>query len=243
MRHDAEHAERESDPCPLTRRRVIGLIGALPLIAAPARAQESQEFPLKGDDGAPIQNFRIPAELDPATLPGVVWTGGPSADVILYEFFDYNCGFCRKATREIEAIVAQDRGLRLGLVNNPILSLGSVQAAKVQQGVLKLRGPQAAYDFHLRMFAKRGQSDGPSALAIAKSMGLDVQKIEAAADSETVSQVLSRQARLASSLGMAMTPSFAIAGVGLLGWPGVEALRSIVSNVRKCDHPVCGGKG
>ncbi len=224
-----------------TRRRTLGLIGLLPLMASPARADD--EYPLRGDDGAPIQNFRIPSELDPATLPGVVWKGGKSADVILYEFFDYNCAFCRKAARDVETILARDPNLRLGLVNNPILSLGSVQAAKVQQAVLKLRGPSAAYDFHLKMFTKRGQSDGLSALEVVRSMGLDAKKVEEAADGEIVSQVLSRQARLAASLGMSMTPSFAIAGAGLLGWPGVATLRSIVANARKCDHPVCGDKG
>lgn len=240
MRYDVEPATDADAP---TRRRILGLIGALPLIAAPARAGEGQDYPLRGDEGAPIPNFRIPSELDPATLPGVVWKGRKSADVILYEFFDYNCAFCRKAAREVEAIAAKDAGLRLGLVNNPILSLGSVQAAKVQQAVLRLRGPSAAYDFHLRMFAKRGQSDGRAALDVVRSMGLDAGKVEEAADSETVSQVLSRHARLASSLGMSMTPSFAIAGAGLLGWPGATTLRSIVANARTCDHPVCGDKG
>lgn len=240
MRYDPG---REAAPSPPTRRRMLAALGLVPLLARAAPAWGEQEYPLLADDGAPVGNFRIPSELDPATLPGVVWKGTRSADVILYEFFDYNCGFCRKAAREIDAILAKDSGLRLGLINDPILSLGSVQAAKVQQGVLKLHGPQVAYDFHLKMFAKRGQSDGLSALATVKAMGLDARKIEEAADSETVTQVLSRQARLASSLGMSMTPAFAIAGVGLLGWPGVKALRSIVSNARKCDRPVCGEKG
>jgi len=40
---------------------------------------------------------------------------------------------------------------------------------------------------------------------------------------------------------MEMTPSFAIASVGLLGWPGKASLRGIIANARKCDHPVCGG--
>lgn len=240
MRYDAG---RDAALSPPTRRRILAALGFLPFFARSAPAWGEQEYALTADDGAPIQNFRIPSELDPAALPGVIWKGGQSADVILYEFFDYNCGYCRKAAREMDAVLAKDSGLRLGLINDPILSLGSVQAAKVQQGVLKLHGPQVAYDFHLKMFAKRGQSDGPSALATVKSMGLDAKKIEEAADSETVTQVLSRQARLASSLGMSMTPAFAVASVGLLGWPGVKALRSIVSNARKCDRPVCGEKG
>jgi protein-disulfide isomerase len=223
-----------------TRRQALSLIGALPLIAGAARGQEEQEYSLRSDDGAAIRNFRIPAELDPAILPGIVWSGAKSADVVLYEFFDYNCGFCREAARDLDEILRVDKNLRLGLINNAILSIGSVQAAKVQQAVLRLHGPRVASEFHARMFGRRGQGDGASALAVVRDMGLDPKKVEESGDSSAVTGVLTRQARLAASLGMEMTPSFAIAGVGLLGWLGKSALQGIVANARKCDHPVCG---
>jgi hypothetical protein len=222
-----------------TRRTALLMIGAVPFVAASARAADGQWYPLHGDDGSPIQNFRVPAELDPAAAPGIVWKGAETAGVVLYEFFDYNCAYCRKAARDIEQVVASDADLRLGLVNNPVLSLGSVQAAKVQQAVLRLQGPKSAYDFHLRMFAKRGGADGPGALDVARAMGLDAGKIEESADNPIVADVLARQARLSSGLGMGMTPSFVIAGAGLLGWPGAKALRSIVRNARLCGYPAC----
>lgn len=225
-----------------TRRQALQLISVFPLMSKSARAEIAQEFPIQADDGAPVQNFRIPSELDPAILPGIVWNGMKSADVIFYEFFDYNCAFCRKAAREIEAIRAKDSDLRFGLINNAILSIGSIQAAKVQQAILKLRGPQVAYDFHVRMFATHGQSNGASALSIARDLGLDVRKVEETADSAVVTDVLSRQTQLSANLGMSMTPSFVIAGIGILGWPGVKALQSIIANARKCDHPVCDEK-
>jgi len=223
-----------------TRRQALWLIGALPLIAGAARGQEEQEYSLRGDDGAAITNFRIPPELDPATLPGIVWSGARAGDVVLYEFFDYNCGFCREAARDLGEILGDDKNLRLGLINNAILSIGSVQSAKVQQAVLRLHGPRVASEFHARMLGRRGQSDGASALAVVRDMGLDPKKVEESGDSAAVTGVLTRQAKLAASLGMEMTPSFAIAGVGLLGWPGKTALQGIVANARKCDHPVCG---
>ncbi len=226
-----------------TRRQIFGLMAALSMSTLFARAQESLQYPLVADDGAALPNFRVPVELDPATLPGVFWNGRPSSDVILYEFFDYNCGFCRAAAHEIELILASDSRLRLGLINNAILSIGSVQAAKVQQGVLRLHGPKAAYDFHSRMFRKRGQSDGASALGVVRDMGLDPKRIEESGDSSAVSSVLTQQAKRAASLGMEMTPSFVIAGVGLLGWPGPKSLRAIIANSRECDHPVCDSKG
>lgn len=228
-----------------SRRALLGALCALPAIGAPRLfaasppTEDDSAFPLRDDNGAPLRNFRVPSELDPATLPGVVWEGKRDGDLILYEFFDYNCAYCRKAAAEIATIAKSDPDLRLGLVNDAILSVGSVQAAKVQQAVLRLYGPAKAYDFHLRLFAARGGANGQTALATVRAMGLDAAKVEESADSETVGGVVLRQTRLAESLGLAMTPSFIIAGVAILGWPGAKSLRDIIAHARKCDQPVC----
>ena len=127
----------------------------------------------------------------------------------------------------------------MGLVNNAIIGLGSVQSAKVQQGVLKLYGPKRAYDFHKAMFAHRGANDGPVALEIAQSLGLDKAVIETAADGDDVSSVLKRQVKFASGLGFYATPSFMLNGVGILGYPGRESTSRMIAAVRKCDKLAC----
>ncbi len=231
-----------------SRRAALGAIGAISFLAAsPLRAQVDQaqddsNFQLRGERGDLLRNFRIPSELDPASLPGIVWTGRREGDVIVYEFFDYNCPYCRQAARELAAIAASDPNLRLGLINSAILSIGSAQAAKVQQAVLKLYGPAKAYNFHMKLYEARGAITGTTALAAARAMGLDARKVEEEADSETVSQVVSRQTRIAEALGLAMTPSFIVAGTAILGWPGAKAMRDIIKNARKCDQPVCDDK-
>jgi hypothetical protein len=229
-----------TDHIKLTRRRFAAILAFAPIAARAATGGEGQAFDLRADDGDPLTNFRIPAELDPAQLPGVIWAGPESADVSIYEFYDYNCSYCRVAARELDGILRADAGLRLGLVNDPILSLGSVQCAKIQQAVLRLAGPRVAYDFHLRLFTKPGRKDGPFALDLAREMGLDVAKVEESADAKSVSETLARQARLSSALGMATTPSFIVAGVGVLGWPGARSLRAMIADARRCDRPLCG---
>lgn len=223
----------------LSRRNLLQSLCLLCAAVPTTSASADQAFPLKSEDGGALDNFRLPAELDPAQLPGVVWKGAKTADCTLYEFFDYNCGYCRQAAHGLDRLVGKDSGLRLGLVNNPILSIGSVQVAKIQQAILRLHGPDAAYDFHIEMFVWHGQATGPAALDVARSMKLDVRKIEQSADSSSVAEVLSRQAHLAGNAGMAMTPSFVLAGTAILGWPGEGSLREMIAASRKCDHPVC----
>ena len=59
-------------------------------------------------------------------------------------------------------------------------------------------------------------------------------------DAAPIGDVLREQVRLASSLGFEATPSFMIAGVGILGYPGPKAMGRIVTAVRTCEKVVCG---
>jgi len=193
-----------------------------------------------GDDGQPVSNFKLPSEPSLANLRGVLWEGPESADVILIEFFDYNCPFCRKASRDIEGIVGKDKALRIGLVNNAILSLGSVLSARVQQAVLKLYGPTKARAYHIKMLARRGVNDGATAMQTCRDLGLDISKVENAADGDDVLAVLNLQRQTAADLGLIATPSFALNGVGILGYPGSRATKKMVVSARACDMPACG---
>ena len=224
------------------RRTILG--GSLALLTVPlfrraARAQAGSLFPFASDDGKQVYNYRLPSELSTEGLPGVVWTGAPSPDVILVEYFDYNCPFCRKAAVDLDGLLARNPGLKLGLVNNPILSLGSVQAAKVQQAVLRMAGPAKAYAFHKAIYAKHGPIDGPLALEVVGDIGLDAKTVEAAADLPQVGEVIKRQAQLAQALGFEATPSFSVGNVGILGYPGPNAMARVVGSMKACDKLAC----
>ena len=225
-------------------RRSLFLAGAA-LIASSASSQSVAQqgddlLAIMGDDGQPVSNFKLPSEPSLANLRGVLWEGPESADVILIEFFDYNCPFCRKASGDLEAIVGKDKALRIGLVNNAVLSLGSVLSARVQQAVLKLYGPTKARAYHIKMLARRGVNDGATAMQTCQELGLDIKKVEDAANGDDVLAVLNRQRQTAAELGLIATPSFALNGVGILGYPGPRATKKMVVAARSCDMPACG---
>lgn len=207
-----------------------------------AEAQSGEAwYPLKGDDGKPAPNTRLPVELtgEIDQLPGVIWVGSKSAAVTLYEFYDYNCPYCRVAAKDLRQLAKTRPELRIGLINNAILSLGSVQAAKVELALLLLKGPAAAYEFHQRLFGMPGTNDGPRALKVAESLGVPRSQIEGAADHERVSGMLSEQIKLAADLGLAATPSFVAGGVGILGYPGPKMIGRVVTALNKCGEIVC----
>jgi protein-disulfide isomerase len=229
----------------MTRRRILGAAAATLTGAAFGKAAHAQSaeawYPLKDDKGRPVANMRLPVELtlELEELPGIVWIGAESRAQEIVELYDYNCPYCRRAAADLPALLKDVPGLRLGLLNNPILSPQSAQAAKVEMAVLKLKGPDAAYDFHRRLFSRRGAIDGPKALDTAKAIGLDRALVETASDGEDIRAALRDQMRLAASLGAAATPSYVVAGAGLYGYPGPQSLRRILSAVEQCGEVSC----
>jgi protein-disulfide isomerase len=228
----------------INRRRLLAGAAAVAvsgLATSPrARADDAFQFPLVGDDGSRLPNYRLPSQLNTETVPGVLWVGSSSPDVILAEFFDYNCPYCRASAKDIEALVVRDADFRLGLINNAIISPGSAQAAKVMLAVAKVDGAKAAYAFHKRLLGTRGPVDGRVALDLAAKMGHDRKLIESTGDAAPIGDLLRDQVHLASSLGFVATPSFMIAGVGILGYPGPKAMGRIAAAARKCEKVVCG---
>lgn len=221
-----------------TTAAMAGLLAAA--TAGPdAQAQASYLYPLKGDDGRPVVNYRLPSELSVHNIPGVIWIGARRPDVLMTKFFDFNCPYCHRAMNDVAKMVARDKNLRVGLVNNAVLSPASFLAARVQQSVMRLRGPRQAYIFSRRLLKRRGTKDGLAALAEAKRMGLKRAEVEKSANSDVVGKVLVRQIRLAQSLGFVATPSFILNGVGILGYPGPRAMRRMIAEIRKCDKLIC----
>ena len=224
----------------LDRRQLVVSLIASGLGAHPALAQgHGQLYALTSDAGGILPNYRVPPTLDPALLRGMIEVGADNPDVTIYEFFDYRCPWCRAATPEIDALLAATKGVRLALVNNAILSKGSLAAAHVQQAVLKWHGDKVAYGLHQALFADPRLADETRALEIAGQLGCDTDQLRAEIRGTQVADVVARQMRLAADLGLTATPSFVIAGTAVLGWPGGRSLRGMIENVASCDRLVC----
>lgn len=217
----------------MDRRFFIGG-AATALLATTARAED--EF--RGDDGKPAATWRLPSEIS-LDLPGLIVAGGKSPDAMLYEFFDYNCPWCKKSEADLHKLVVADKDFSLILVQNAMLSLGSVQAAKVALAARALYDDRKAYGLHRAMLGHRGPIDGMGALDHAKKLGLDAKKLEEKADGEDMRKQLTMHVQTGRALAMDATPSFAMNGMGVGGWPGPKTIARMVKNVRACERITC----
>lgn len=155
--------------------------------------------------------------------------GNPKGTVTLVEFFDYNCGYCKRAFPDVMKMVESDKDLKLVMKEFPILGPGSVYAARA---ALASRKQGKYWEYHVALMAHEGRIDEGVADQIAEAAGLDVKKLKADMEADEVNQVITRNMQLADSLKIQGTPAFIIDETVIPGAVGFDALAAAVKQVR-----------
>ena len=171
--------------------------------------------------------------------PRNVTLGNKNGDVTFVEFFDYNCGYCKRAMTDMLDLMKADPKLKVVLKEFPVLSDGSVDAAKVAVAV-RMQDPGGAkyLDFHQRLLGGRGPADKARALAAAKEAGLDVARLEKDMASPEARATIDENFKLAESMGMNGTPSYVIGKQVVVGAIGVEGLKEKIG-IARCGKATC----
>jgi protein-disulfide isomerase len=155
--------------------------------------------------------------------------GDKNGDVTLVEFFDYNCGYCKQAFKDVQKLIDEDKKLRVVFKEIPILSESSHTAARYAQAADK----QGKYwEFHQALMNSSGQINEAKLESVAKDVGLDVEKLKKDADSAGVRTAIEKNLELARSIGISGTPGFVIGDQALRGHYGLEALRKSIAELR-----------
>lgn len=157
--------------------------------------------------------------------------GNPDGDVTLVEFFDYNCGYCKRAHADMKQLIAEDDNLRVVLKEFPVLGEASVEAAQVSIAV-KLVAPEKSEAFQDALLMQEGQVNGDVALAVAEEMGLDPAALRAELESDDISDTITEVYSLASELSLTGTPSYVTSGEVVIGAVGFESLKAKVETAR-----------
>jgi protein-disulfide isomerase len=163
--------------------------------------------------------------------------GNPKGDVTVVEFFDYNCGYCRRALSDMDALVKSDPNVRFVLKELPILGPDSVKAHIVAQAFRKLV-PEKYAEFH-RTLLGLGHADEASALATAVGLGANEVDMKAAMDAPEIGKLFDQNNQMAQGLNITGTPSYVIKDTVVPGALGFEVLSQNVANVRKCQSATC----
>jgi protein-disulfide isomerase len=166
--------------------------------------------------------------------------GNPDGAVTIVEFFDYNCGYCKRAVTDMTALIAANPDLRIVLKEFPILSEASAQAAGISIAVNEV-APERYLDFHQELFARPGQADAAKALEVARDLGLDVEAVTAASKVPGISANLLEVHELAGLLGISGTPSYVIGTELVPGAIGYDTLQAKVAAARQAVDGAASG--
>jgi protein-disulfide isomerase len=172
--------------------------------------------------------------------PRQVTLGNTQGDVTVVEFFDYNCGYCKRAMSDMLELMKNDGKLKFVLKEFPVLGEGSVQAAQVAAAVRiqDKSGGKKYLEFHQKLLSGRGQADKARALAVAKEVGFDVAKIEKDMAGDEVKAQLEESFKLAEALGLNGTPSYVVGNDVVVGAVGLNTLKEKVNSAR-CGKATC----
>jgi protein-disulfide isomerase len=172
--------------------------------------------------------------------PRQVVLGNLQGDVTMVEFFDYNCGYCKRAVSDMMDLIKADPKLRIVLKEFPVLGEGSTHAAQVAVAVRMQdkTGGKKYLDFHQKLFNSRGQVDKARALAVAKEVGMDMSRLDKDMASEEVKTTLAESFKLAEAMGINGTPSYVVGTDMLMGAVGVDAIREKINKTR-CGNATC----
>lgn len=158
--------------------------------------------------------------------------GNPNGDITVVEFFDYNCGYCKRGFHNILEVIQKDPKIRIVFNELPILSKDSEEASKV---ALAARAQGKYWELHKALIESKGRVTEATALEAASKLGLDVEKLKRDKDSDAVNDELTRVGALARKMNINGTPHFLIGSEAIGGAPEnlVALLTNKVAELRK----------
>lgn len=202
-------------------------------VASALEKQQAEAEAAKGREGIKKHAAMI------FNSPRQVVLGNPKGDVTMVEFFDYNCGYCKRALTDMMELMKNDPKLRVVLKEFPVLGEASVQAAQVAAAAsLQDKSGKKYLEFHRKLLTSRGQIGKAQAIAAAKETGFDVARIERDIGGPEVRKTLEESFTLAEALGLNGTPSYVIGSNVVIGAVGQAKLKESINQAR-CGKATC----
>ena len=158
--------------------------------------------------------------------------GNPDGDVTIVEFFDYNCGYCARAMRDMQAVIESDPNVRFVLKEFPILGPSSSEAHVVSMAIART-APDKYSEFHQDLLTGGSEANGETAMAIAERLGVDMVALEQAMVPSENEDAFNEAYELATALQISGTPSYVVGDQVMFGAQGPDALLEQVKAARE----------
>ena len=163
------------------------------------------------------------------TNDGRTVMGNPAGDVTIYEFSDYNCGYCKRVFVDLMRLVKDDGNIRLVVKEFPILSEGSVAAARYALAAAEIGKFE---EFHRAAMEWPGGINQHAVDQIVTGLGIDKAALESEISTGTIDSIIAENGRIAKELRLTGTPAFIIGNTIVPGAIRYDDLRKLVKQAR-----------
>lgn len=163
------------------------------------------------------------------TEKNMAMAGNPDGDVTVVEFFDFNCGYCKKAFEEVQKLLKDDKNVKVVFYDMPILGPASVESSK---WALASKKQGKYFEYHSAIMTHQGAMDESTFKELAKEVGLDVEKLAKDKDGADIDEEIKTHIAKAQELGIQGTPGFLINDKIFRGYIPYDVIISTIKEVR-----------
>ena len=139
------------------------------------------------------------------------FVGPKDAKITIVEFFDFNCGYCKRLAPELMKVIKNNKDVKF--VFKPVTFLGSMPIAKAALAANKQGKFIEVYEAFL---THKGQVTSEVIDEVLKEAGLDVAKTKEIMESDEIKKALSAIAELSQKVEVRGVPTLIINGEALL---------------------------
>lgn len=190
---------------------------------------QALEAKREGEEKTRVKQTLVTRQQDLLHDPASPVSGNLTGDVTVVEFFDYRCGYCKRAAGAVTQLQKDDARVRVVYKDLPILGEASELAAKA---ALAARAQGKHQAFHEALLAAEGDMTKDTILAVAGEVGLDAKRLETDMTNPEWQTIIDRNRALAKDLGISGTPGFIVGTELQPGALDLNGLKDLVARAR-----------
>jgi len=156
-------------------------------------------------------------------------SGNAKGDVTVVEFFDYQCGYCKRSLGSMVNLLSSDKNVRVVWKELPILGPASRFAARA---AMASKRQDKYFDFHVGVMSSQGRLSESKVMSIAADVGLNVDRLREDMKDPKIEAYLDETLQLANSLGIRGTPAFVIGDTLVPGAVDESRLKRLIAETR-----------
>ncbi len=160
----------------------------------------------------------------------VAIAGNPNGTITMVEFFDFNCGYCKKAFEEIQKVIKDEKDVKIVLYDMPILGPDSLESSK---WALAAKKQNKYFEFHTALMNHQGGKDEATFKKLATDAGLDAEQLAKDKTAPEIEAEIKKHIETAQGLGIQGTPGFLINEKIFRGYIAYDVIQKTLKEERE----------